>query len=100
MSWLFVKHWTLKSWVWLKTYYGTGVWLMASYFLYKFFLYKKEDETFAETVEKKLKAGDKEIKVLEHRHHKELQKLCPAHKQDEATHWLVNRDKQTPVEEE
>ena len=73
---------------------------MASYFLYKFFLYKKEEETLAQTVEKKLKAGNEEIKILEQHHHQELQKLCPVSKEAEATHWLINRDKQTPVEEE
>jgi hypothetical protein len=97
MSWLLVKHWTLKTWVGTKTYWCAGVWLMANYFLYKFFLYKKEeDETFAQTVEKKLKVGNEEIKVLEQRHHKELQKLCPVPRQDESTHWLISRDKQAP----
>jgi hypothetical protein len=75
MSWLLTKHWTLKMWVWTKTYWCTGAWLIGSYFLYKFFLYKKDDETFSQTVEKKLKVGNKEIKALEQQHHKELLEL-------------------------
>ena len=69
---------------------------MASYFLYKFFLYKKEEETFTQTVEKKLKVGNEKIKILERQHHQELQKIRPVPCQDERTHWLISRDEQAP----
>ena len=76
MSWLLTKHWTLKTWVLTKTYWCAGVWLIASYFLYKLFLYKKEEgETFTQTIERKLKAVDEEIKTLEQQYHKKLQEL-------------------------
>tara|TARA_R110000782_G_C14726023_1_gene404689 strand:+ start:784 stop:1017 length:234 start_codon:yes stop_codon:yes gene_type:complete len=71
MSWLLTKHWTLKIWVLTKTYWCAGVWLIASYFLYKLFLYKKEEETFSQTIERKLKAVDEEIKMLEQQHYEE-----------------------------
>lgn len=73
---MLTKHWTLKIWVLTKTYWCAGVWLITSYFLYKLFLYKKEEgETFTQTIERKLKAVDEEIKTLEQQHHKELQEL-------------------------
>jgi len=89
-----VKHSLLKTWVWTKTYWCAGVWLMGSYFLYKFFLYKKEDESFSQTVEKKLNDGAEQIKVLEKNHESQVRKRYPIPSPEEATHWMINREQE------
>tara|TARA_R110002020_G_scaffold73300_1_gene187893 strand:- start:271 stop:552 length:282 start_codon:yes stop_codon:yes gene_type:complete len=83
MSWVILKHWLAKSWVWTKTHWCAGVLLIAGFFLYKFFLYQKEEgKTFADVFNRRLSKGREEMEALEKRQAEEIRRI----KEEEKAH--------------
>jgi hypothetical protein len=94
MTWAYIKYWLKKSWVWLKTHWWAGVLLAGSFILYKFFLYKKnEDGKFSDLFEATVQQGKAEIKVLEDTHKVEVQKIKEAQAEHKEILSVIREDR-------
>ena len=78
MTWLVIKHWFKKSWLWLKTNWWAGVLLIGGFILYKVF-FKSKNTSFTELYEKKIEQGKKELEVVNKVHEEEVKKIKKAH---------------------
>ena len=79
MTWAYIKYWLKKTWVWLKTHWWAAIVLAGSFIIYKFFLYKRnEDGKLSDLFEATVAQGKTEIKVLEETHKKEVEKIKEA----------------------
>ena len=78
MTWLVIKHWLKRSWLWLKTNWWAGVLLIGGFILYKGF-FKSKNSSFTELYEKKIEQGKKELGVVNKAHEKEVKKIKKAH---------------------
>ena len=78
MTWLVIKHWLKRSWLWLKTNWWAGVLLIGGFILYKVF-FKSKNSSFTELYEKKIEQGKKELEVVNKAHEEEVKKIKKAH---------------------
>ena len=78
MTWLVIKHWFKRSWLWLKTNWWAGVLLIGGFILYKVF-FKSKNTSFTELYEKKIEQGKKELEVVNKVHEEEVKKIKKAH---------------------
>ncbi len=79
MTWLVIKHWLKRFWLWLKTNWWAGVLLIGGFILYKVF-FKSKKTSFTELYEKKIEQGKKELEVINKTHEEEVRQIKQAQK--------------------
>jgi|TARA_R110002020_G_scaffold14313_5_gene50827 flagellar biosynthesis/type III secretory pathway M-ring protein FliF/YscJ len=79
MTWLVIKHWLKRFWLWLKTNWWAGVLLIGGFILYKVF-FKSKKTSFTELYEKKIEQGKKELEVINKAHEEEVRQIKQAQK--------------------
>ena len=94
MTGAYIKYWLKKAWVWLKTHWWATIVLAGSFILYKFFLYKRnEDENVLDLFEATVAQGKTEIKVLEETHKKEVEKIKEAQAEHKEIVSVIREDR-------
>ena len=73
MNWLIAKQILQKTWFYIKNYWWVGALIALGFVLHKFFLFDKD--VLGGLYEEKAKQNEKELKVINETHEKQLEEL-------------------------
>ena len=73
MNWLIAKQILQKAWFYIKNYWWVGALIALGFVLHKFFLFDKD--VLGGLYEEKAKQNEKELKVINETHKKELEEF-------------------------
>jgi len=73
MNWLIAKQILQKAWLYIKNYWWAGALIALGFVLHKFFLFDKD--VLGGLYEEKAKQNEKELKVINETHKKELEEF-------------------------